>query len=130
MIMTVKGILNGIWQFCRYLFWPQWGSKRRLAQEEYERMLEEADEAMQSNYNQELWPKMNSGLPNSKRPSTFWKPITGSRLSSCRRRGICVHKLITPLGNICHRYTMFGSVLLLTRRGAKTVQESILCFCS
>ncbi len=39
--MTVKGVLNGIWQFCRYLFWPQWGSKRRRAQEEYERMLEE-----------------------------------------------------------------------------------------
>ena len=39
--MTVKGVLNGIWQFCRYLFWPQWGSKRRHAQEEYERMLEE-----------------------------------------------------------------------------------------
>ena len=41
MIMTAKGVLNGIWQFCRYLFWPQWGSKRRRAQEEYERMLEE-----------------------------------------------------------------------------------------
>lgn len=38
--MTVKGVLNGIWQFCSYLFWPQWGSKRRRAQEEYERMLE------------------------------------------------------------------------------------------
>ena len=40
-VMTVKGVLNAIWQFCRYLFWPQWGSKRRRAQEEYERMLEE-----------------------------------------------------------------------------------------
>jgi len=39
--MTVKGVLNIIWQFCRYLFWPQWGSKRRRAQEEYEGMLEE-----------------------------------------------------------------------------------------
>ena len=37
----LKGVLNAIWQFCRYLFWPQWGSKRRRAQEEYERMLEE-----------------------------------------------------------------------------------------
>ena len=39
--MTVKDVLNAIWQFCRYLFWPQWGNKRRRAQEEYERMLEE-----------------------------------------------------------------------------------------
>lgn len=39
--MTVKGVLNAIWQFCRYLLCPQWGSKRRRAQEEYERMLEE-----------------------------------------------------------------------------------------
>lgn len=39
--MTVKGVLNAIWQFCRYLLWPQWGSKRCRAQEEYERMLEE-----------------------------------------------------------------------------------------
>ena len=38
--MTVKGVLNGFWQFCRYLFWPQWGSKRRCAQEEYERAWE------------------------------------------------------------------------------------------
>lgn len=30
-------VFDGIWQFCRYLFWPQWGSKRRRAQEEYER---------------------------------------------------------------------------------------------
>ena len=36
--MTVKGVLNGIWQFCRYLFWPQWGSKRRRAQEYIYRM--------------------------------------------------------------------------------------------
>ena len=45
--MTVKGVLNGIWQFCRYLFCPHWGSKRRRAQEEYERMLE--DEHINSN---------------------------------------------------------------------------------
>ena len=31
--MTVKSVLNAIWQFCRYLFWPQWGSKRRRVQE-------------------------------------------------------------------------------------------------
>ena len=42
--MTVKGGLNAIWQFCHYLFWPQWGSKRRRAQEEYERILEEGRE--------------------------------------------------------------------------------------
>lgn len=40
-LMTIKGVLNAIWQFCRYLFWPQWGSKCRRAQKEYERMLEE-----------------------------------------------------------------------------------------
>ena len=39
--MTVKGVLNAIWQFCSYLLWPQWDSKRRRAQEEYERILEE-----------------------------------------------------------------------------------------
>lgn len=43
-LVTVKGVLNGIWQFCRYLFWPQWGSKCRRAQEEYERRLEEGRE--------------------------------------------------------------------------------------
>ena len=41
--MTVKGVLNAIWQFCRYLFLPQWGSKRCRAQEEYEGMLGEED---------------------------------------------------------------------------------------
>ena len=40
-LMTVNGVLSEIWQLCRYLFWPQWGSKRRRAQEEYERRLEE-----------------------------------------------------------------------------------------
>ena len=40
-LMKVKGVLYALWQFCRYLFWPQWGSKRRRAQEEDERMLEE-----------------------------------------------------------------------------------------
>lgn len=42
--MTVKGVLNTIWQFCRYPFWPQWDSQRHRAQEEYERMLEEGRE--------------------------------------------------------------------------------------
>lgn len=42
--MTVKGVLNAIWQFCHYPFWPQLDSKRRRAQEEYERMLEEGRE--------------------------------------------------------------------------------------
>ena len=23
--MTVKGVLKGIWEFCSYVFWPQWG---------------------------------------------------------------------------------------------------------
>ena len=40
-LMKVKGVLYAIWQFCRYLFWLQWGSKRRRAREEDERMLEE-----------------------------------------------------------------------------------------
>lgn len=22
-VMTVKGVLKGIWQFCSYVFWPQ-----------------------------------------------------------------------------------------------------------
>ena len=39
--MTLKGVLSAIWQFSCYLFWLQLGSKRRRAQEEYERMLEE-----------------------------------------------------------------------------------------
>ena len=30
--------LKAIWQFCSYLFWPQWGSKRRRAQDEYEEL--------------------------------------------------------------------------------------------
>lgn len=21
----MKGFLKGVWQFCSYLFWPQWG---------------------------------------------------------------------------------------------------------
>ena len=42
--MTERGVLNSIWQFCRYLFWSQWVSKHRRAQEEYERMLEEERE--------------------------------------------------------------------------------------
>ena len=36
-----KGALTAIWQFCRYLFWPQWGSQCRRVLEKYERMLEE-----------------------------------------------------------------------------------------
>lgn len=24
---TVKGVLSGIWQFCSYLFVPQWGKR-------------------------------------------------------------------------------------------------------
>ena len=23
----VKNILRALWQFCRYVFWPQWGNK-------------------------------------------------------------------------------------------------------
>ena len=38
---AARSVFDAIWQFCRYLFWPPWGSKRRRAQEEYERMLEE-----------------------------------------------------------------------------------------
>ena len=25
--MSVKGFINGVWQFCSYLFVPQWGSQ-------------------------------------------------------------------------------------------------------
>lgn len=25
--ITVKGVLRGIWQFCSYLFVPQWGKR-------------------------------------------------------------------------------------------------------
>ena len=32
----LKSILKGVWQFCSYVFVPQWGKKRREAQEEYE----------------------------------------------------------------------------------------------
>ncbi len=42
MVMNkIKAILKGIWEFCSFLFVPPWGKKRREAQEEYERMLEE-----------------------------------------------------------------------------------------
>lgn len=27
--MTVKELLNGLWQFCSYLFWPQWGRNNK-----------------------------------------------------------------------------------------------------
>ncbi len=37
--MTIKGFLKGIWQFCSYLFWPQWGKKKRETQEVYEQKL-------------------------------------------------------------------------------------------
>jgi hypothetical protein len=38
----IKRILDAVWEAFRYLFLtPSWGSKRRRAQEEYERMLEE-----------------------------------------------------------------------------------------
>ena len=36
-----KRIVNAVRQFYRHLIWPQWSSKRRRAQEEYECMLEE-----------------------------------------------------------------------------------------
>ena len=25
----MKGFFKGVWQFCSYLFWPQWGSKNQ-----------------------------------------------------------------------------------------------------
>ena len=40
-MIRIKRLLSAIWQFCSFLFVPQWGSKRRRVQEEYERMLEE-----------------------------------------------------------------------------------------
>lgn len=36
----MKKFLTAIWQFCSYIFVPQWGKKRREAQEAYERELE------------------------------------------------------------------------------------------
>ena len=38
----IKRILDAVWEAFRYLYLaPSWGSKRRRAQEEYERVLEE-----------------------------------------------------------------------------------------
>ena len=25
----MKNFLKAIWQFCSYIFWPQWGSKKK-----------------------------------------------------------------------------------------------------
>lgn len=36
----MRKVINAIWQFCSYLFIPQWGNKRRKTQEEYEKLLE------------------------------------------------------------------------------------------
>ena len=27
----VKEMLKGVWQFCSYLFWPQWGRNKEYA---------------------------------------------------------------------------------------------------
>ena len=27
----MKNFFKGVWQFCSYLFWPQWGSKKGCA---------------------------------------------------------------------------------------------------
>lgn len=32
--------LKALWQFCSYLFWPQWGRKPKQTQEESEYELE------------------------------------------------------------------------------------------
>ena len=38
----IERILDAVWKAFRYLFLtPSWGSKRRHAQEEYEKMLED-----------------------------------------------------------------------------------------
>ena len=37
--IMIKKFFNAIWQFCSYLFIPQWGKKRREAQEQYERQI-------------------------------------------------------------------------------------------
>ena len=29
----MKNILKAIWQFCSYLFWPQWGPRRGVREE-------------------------------------------------------------------------------------------------
>lgn len=36
----MKKFLNAVWQFVSYLFVPQWGKKRREAQDEYERKID------------------------------------------------------------------------------------------
>ena len=36
----MKRFFNAVWQFCSYLFRPQWGKKRREAQQAYEEGLE------------------------------------------------------------------------------------------
>ncbi len=38
----MKDFLKGVWAFCSYLFWPQWGRKRRAEQQAYEARLDEA----------------------------------------------------------------------------------------
>ena len=41
----MKKLLNAVWQFCRFLFLtPSWGSKNRLAQQEYEERLDRANQ--------------------------------------------------------------------------------------
>ena len=32
----MKKILKAIWQFCSYLFWPQWGSHKKYAKDSLE----------------------------------------------------------------------------------------------
>lgn len=28
--MNLKGVFIGIYLFCKYLFWPQWGNKQKV----------------------------------------------------------------------------------------------------
>ena len=36
----IMALVKGVWAFCSYVFVPQWGNKRRKAQEEFEKLLE------------------------------------------------------------------------------------------
>ena len=33
---NMKKVLSAIWQFCTYLFWPQWGGKKKEKEEVYD----------------------------------------------------------------------------------------------
>ena len=34
--VSLRGVLKGAWEFCRYLFWPQWVKKKKEKEEGYD----------------------------------------------------------------------------------------------